>query len=180
MADMSARNAISYLAIVGCVLFLSACSSSEQPHMLSVYSDDDFRFWNGAGEANLAGQAFFKLPSGRVVTCAGEVVTLIPATSYNTEMEQDLEQGLGYPADYARKARQHDRKTVCDSAGHFAFEKLPALNWIILTRVTWQEESDIPLMSPDAAGGYIFQERKLENGGNKVILTNEDFVKDAD
>jgi hypothetical protein len=46
-----------------------------------------------------------------------------------------------------------------------------------MTRVAWQEPSSIPYMSSDAAG-YLYQEIKLGEGDNKLILSNLDFVKD--
>lgn len=192
----SDTNLARLMLLLASTATLTACSwvkplvSEPVPpaHMLTAYFDDDFRLWKGAGGAGLTGQAFFKTPDGRIVSCAGDKVTLLPATQYNTELEQYLGMGTGYPADYGRKAHLFNHEAVCDPAGHFQFEKIPAgLNWIVLTRVTWKEEPDlpmvssvIPMMSDGNKGGYLFQEVVLAEGSNKVILSNADFVKDKD
>jgi len=168
------------LLVAGVLPVLSACSSTERPHMLTPFVDTDFSRWKGTGDASLMGQAFVKLPSGRVVTCAGETVSLLPATGYNMELEQALDQGAGMPDDYSKRARAYDHKTTCDGAGRFSFENVPALNWIVLTRVNWQESSFYPLMGPEDKGGFLYQEKTLDDGANKVVLTRDDFVKDPD
>jgi hypothetical protein len=181
------RTSAMRVAVACLVLFgLAACSTPEPPRMLSVYNGDDFHFWTAKGDSTIAGQAFVKLPSGQVVTCAGETVLLIPATSYNLELEQNLEKGTGIPVDYDRHALQFEQKTVCDGTGRFAFDGLPHLNWLVVTRVNWQDAPSIPalasvgLSSPTKVGGYLFTEKKLESGTNKVLLTTEDFVKDVE
>ena len=171
---------IGSLMLTGAGALLSACSSSEPAHMLTPFLDTDFGRWKGPGDASVTGQAFVKLASGRVVTCAGETVSLVPATGYNMEMEQALGQGLGMPDDYSKRAHAYDRKTTCDGVGRFSFENVPAMNWIVLTRVNWQEPSFYPFLGPNDKGGFLYQEKTLDDGANNVILTKDDFIKDAE
>jgi hypothetical protein len=148
------------------------------PLVLTPFSDNDFARWKQNGTGTLSGQAFVKLPNGRVVTCAGETISLVPATGYNMELEKLLEDGRGYPVNYDRHEHKYDRKTMCDGSGHFAFDHLPALTWLVVTHVTWQEPSRIPLMSANEKGGYLFAEIELTESANKLTLSNQDFVAD--
>lgn len=155
-------------------------------HMLTPYFEDDFRFWKGTGPAGLTGEASLKRADGRVATCAGETVTLLPATQYNMELEQVLGKGTGYPPDYHKQAHVYNRETACDPTGHFRFEKIPSgVKWIVLTRIAWQETSDVPgissltaIVTDTSKGGYVYQELVLHDGSNAVVLSNADFVED--
>lgn len=182
------------LLLLASAMTLTACSwvkstvagPVEPVHMLTPYFEDDFRFWKGTGIAGLTGEASLKLADGRMATCAGETVTLLPATQYNMELEQALGKGTGYPPDYNKQAHVYNRETACDPTGHFRFEKIPSgVKWIVLTRIAWQATSDVPVVSSitsmvtdDTTGGYIYQEVPLHDGSNTVVLSNADFVKD--
>jgi hypothetical protein len=160
--------------------FLAGCSSGPAYQILTPFMADDFRTWSQAGKETITGQAFFKLPGGQVVTCAGESVSLLPATGYNTELEKLLETGKGYPPNYDRQAHRFDRKAMCDGAGKFSFDGVPHLNWLVVVRITWQEPSSIPYIGPYDKGGYLFQELQVDDTHTKVTLSNQDFVADTD
>jgi hypothetical protein len=172
-------------------LGLAACSTPPEPaHVLTPFSDDDFRFWSGGGDASIEGQANATLADGRKVSCAGQTVLLLPATAYNTELEQLLEKGKRIPDDYSRRARAYQRRTICDADGRFSFSNLPPLRWIVVSRANWEETITLYVLTEyipwwseeatDRTGGYFFLDKKLEHGRNKAVLTAEDFVKDAD
>lgn len=166
------------LAVVS-LLLAASCTSAPPVQILTPFHDDDFSTWNKSGPYTVTGQAFFKLPSGQVITCAGESVSLIPAVGYNTELEQILSSGKGYPANYDRHEHKYDHKAMCDGAGKFSFEAIPALNWIAVTRVTWSEPSSIPYMGAESKGGYLFSEIQVDDAHTKVMLSNQDFTADA-
>jgi hypothetical protein len=165
-----------FLAVV-VAAFLAGCAD-DLPQVFTPYSDNDFNAWRGAGLANVSGQAFYKMPSGRLITCAGDEIMLIPATGYNLEAEQSIGMGNGFPENYNKAAFKYVRKTMCDGAGHFSFEKLPTQNWIALTHISWQERSKMMFWTKDDEGGTLYQQVMLEPGDNKVILSNQDFVAD--
>lgn len=186
------------LLLLASATTLTACSwvkstvagPAEPVHMTTPYFEDDFRFWKGTGTASLTGEASVKFDDGRALSCAGGTVTLLPATQYNTELEQHLGKGAGYPPDYYKQAHVNNRETTCDPTGHFRFEKIPyGVKWIVLSRLTWQEAPDESTMSSITAmftdivtdqtkGGYIYQELLLHEGANTVVLSSPDFVKD--
>jgi hypothetical protein len=136
----------------------------------------------------LTGEASLKLDNGRVLTC--QTVTLLPATQYNTELEQSFGKGTGYPPDYNKQAHVYNREAACDPTGHFRFENLPyGVKWIVSSRLTWQNAPDestlssitsmvTDVVSDETRGGYIYQELPLHEGNNTVVLSNADFVKD--
>lgn len=160
------------------LLVASGCTSAPPAQILTPFFDGDFATWNKSGPYTVTGQAFFKMPSGQVITCAGENVSLVPAVAYNTELEQHLQRGEGYPPNYDRHAHKYDHKAMCDGAGKFSFDGIPALNWLVVTRVSWQEPSSIPYMGPDSKGGYLFSEIQVDEAHTKVVLSNQDFVED--
>lgn len=184
------------LLLLASATTLTACSwvkstvagPAEPIHMTTPYFEDNFRFWKGTGTASLTGEASFKLDDGRMLTC--QAVTLLPATQYNTELEQHLGKGVGYPPDYSKQAHVNNREAACDTTGHFRFEKIPyGVKWIVLSRLTWQQAAEETTMSSITAmvtdivtdetkGGYIYQELLLHEGANTVVLSNADFVKD--
>ena len=162
------------------VLGLAGCASVPQPQqILTPFFDDDFQTWKQSGPYTVTGQAFLKLPDGRTPTCAGGEVSLLPAVGYNTELEKILETGKGFPSNYERNARKYEYKALCDAAGKFVFTGIPALNWIVLTRIGWQEPSSTANSTPDMKGGWLFKELLVGDNRTTVTLTNPDFVADT-
>lgn len=168
---------MSRLLFVLSALLLAGCAS-DQPQVYTAYSDNDFSAWRGTGLAQVRGQAFYKMPSGRVLSCAGSDVMLIPATGYNMEAEQSIGAGKGFPENYERRGLKYARKTMCDGAGHFSFENLPTQNWIAYVHLTWQEPATVMFWSKNDEGGTLYREILLEPGDNKLILSNSDYVPD--
>ncbi|NIK89607.1 hypothetical protein FHS83_002925 [Rhizomicrobium palustre] len=160
-------------------LGLAGCASAPPQYMVTPFLDGDFQTWTQSGPYTVTGQAFVKLPDGHVITCAGGEISLLPAVGYNTELEQLLQNGKGIPVNYDRHARKYEHKTICDSTGHFSFDGIPALNWVVLTRVSWQEPSSIPYLGPEDKGGYLFGEIQVRENRTSLTLTNPDFVADA-
>jgi hypothetical protein len=180
---MAARY-ISPLVALAAALTLCACTTPEPAHMLTPFQHDDFRFWTDDGDASLEGTVALKLPSGEVRSCAGQTVSLLPATAYNTELEQTLEEGRGFPADYSKHARQYERKVECDANGRFFIGNLPSLNWIVMLHVGWDEPTTLPWTDTtvwqNVTGGYLIQQKRLTGGSNSIVLTKDDFVADSD
>lgn len=169
------------------LLVAGGCASEPAYQILTPFHDDDFQLWKQSGPYTISGQAFYKQPSGPVITCAGESVSLMPLTSYNMELSKLIESGKGFPPNYEKRAHKFDKTAMCDASGRFSFEGLPALNWLLITRVSWQENgtfSFVPYVGgPSDKGGWLFQEIQIESANNaptrlKVTLANPDFVAD--
>jgi hypothetical protein len=169
------------------LLLAGGCASEPAFQILTPFHDEDFTTWKQPGTYTVSGQAFYKLPAGQAITCAGESVALMPLTGYNMELSKLLESGKGFPANYERRAHKYDKKAMCDGDGRFRFDGLPALNWLLITRVTWQENGTFAFVpyfgGPSDKGGWLFQEISIESANNapstvKVTLSNQDFVAD--
>lgn len=178
---LSMKNTVRLCAVAVAffsVQFLAGCASDDA-QVFSPYMEETFRAWQGAGPSNLDGQAFYKMPSGRLVSCAGSKVTLLPANGYNVEALQSIGAGKGMPVNYNRSALKFSHTTMCDGSGRFSFQKLPNQNWIVLINLSWQEKGGATaLWSKEDKGGSLYQEILLEPGDNKIVLSNPDFVAD--
>lgn len=176
--DFAVLSRLMPFAALALLIALGGCASDAQQQILTPFLDGDFNTWKQQGPFTVTGQAFYKQPGGRVITCAGESVSLMPAVGYNTELEQILQNGKGFPPNYDRHARKYDRKAMCDGAGKFSFDNVPALNWIVITRVSWQEPSAIPYMGSDDHGGWLLTELQVDDNHTHVMLSNPDFIED--
>jgi hypothetical protein len=180
-------KAIRILAF-GSLLLTGGCASEQPNQILTPFLDNDFQTWKQSGSYTVSGQAFFRQPNGQTITCAGQAVSLMPLTGYNMELSKLLESGHGMPPNYERRAHRYDRTVMCDGGGRFTFEGIPALGWLLVTRVNWQESttlSAIPYIGgPDNKGGWMFREIIIESSspGNaiRVMMSNQDFVADQD
>jgi hypothetical protein len=162
-------------------LTLAGCAADREADDYTAYSDSDFRTWAGAGPAALSGQVAYRLADGRTLTCAGGSVMLLPASGYNLDAEESFAAGKGFPANYDRNAYKFVRETPCDGGGRFKFDGLPAQNWIVLARVTWQESApsyEFWKIDDTQKSGYLFREILLDAGSNAVVLSNREFVED--
>lgn len=162
------------LALLSALVLLTGCSV-EAPSVFSPYVEDTFHSWMGKGPATLDGQAFYKLPSGRVISCAGSMVSLMPANGYNHEVEQNILSGDGFPDNYNRSAQKYNRQTVCDGYGKFVFKDVPEQNWIVLIHLSWQEANMLGFGKVDQAG-YLVREVMLNAGQNSLVMSNQEFV----
>lgn len=166
-----------FVLAAAAVLMLAGCAP-DLPEVFSPYLEETFQPWVGQGRANINGQAFYKMPSGRLISCAGTEVWLMPANGYNIEALQSIGMGKGLPENYNKSAFKFTRKTICDGAGRFAFPNIPTQNWIVMVHLSWQDTSPMTLWLKADEGGTLYQEVLLDPGDNKLILSNQEFVAD--
>jgi hypothetical protein len=101
------------------------------------------------GTGSVTGQAFLRTRSGDVKFGAGNVVHLVPATSYSDEwFEREVRGGEVLEEEDARAAHYHWTSRA-DGFGGFQFDDLPAGNYYLACRITWE----IP--DPRAAGRFV-------------------------
>ena len=168
------------LMVSASCVFLCGCAPTApiQPYVIeTAYRDSDFKPYGAPGSATLTGQAFLKTVGGDVKTCAGNKVTLAPATAYNLEALSHLS---SLPVTDPR-AKAAAKTAICDAEGKFEFDSVPPLKWIVVTLVTWgvpQVEDGIfgPVVNTEEQGGALTQIADLKPGHNRVILTDVDRV----
>lgn len=116
------------------------------------------------------GSGFMRQQGGGVVTCAGNVVTLIPATRYAQERMAAI---------YGAGRVSSDRKitfspevsayrsltltTRCNAQGGFAFERVADGDFFVVTTVSW-------VVANRAQGGAIYSPVTVR-GGRAVEVT---------
>jgi hypothetical protein len=166
---MRMRAALAGLALLGTV----GCASME-PMVVPVAFDPQAGSWIlERGSGSIGGQAFLRQQGGGVVTCAGAMVGVLPATAYATErmrlLYQSTERGFNQlrrvedaPMDYQQQTRQ----AQCDAQGRFRIADLPPGEYYLVTRVVWA-------VGGAQQGGSIMRRVRLAPGQNaEVILTS--------
>jgi hypothetical protein len=162
-APSTVLSAMIALALVGGCQSRTPITSSFDPRPAQVQLKP--------GSNTINGSAFMRKASGSIVTAAGEIVYLIPATAYAEERFAKLfPRGKLNPAsapqatdaadaDYARLMRQ----TKADKQGQFQFDNVGAGVWFVSTRVTWSDPRErLP------AGGAIYERVEIKGQGQTV------------
>lgn len=130
------------------------------------------------GKNTIRGSALMRQVGGGTVTCAGEEVTLIPATYYAEERMQNIfgnttgkaksfqeimVEGKAVFVNDDPDYRKLTKKTICDPQGFFNFEKVADGEFFVATRISWKANPNINI--PE--GGLLFKRVKV-GGGEKV------------
>lgn len=163
-------------------LCLSGCNAPQQamPYTLTAsFQEAEFKPYAAPGPAQIAGQAFLKTVGGDVKTCAGNRVSLVPATSYNAEALQHASAQLSNPDE---RVKSFTKSTICDAEGRFEIDRLAARKWYVVTNVSWgvpQVEDGMfgPIVVTDQQGGFLMQQIDLKPGKNSIILTDADRIR---
>ena len=167
---------VTILIFIAAAQCLAGCAPHEPYVIQTAYSDADFQPWTGPGTATLRGQAFLKTVGGDVKMCAGETVSLMPATAYNKEVMSPAAEGD--KANRDPSADKYVRTTVCDGEGRFVFANLPAKEWLVQARVVWGVPTGgHSLFLPDVQqqGGFLLKDVVLSPGENAVVMADADI-----
>ena len=145
-------------------LAYAGCSARQEPvrkfapsfaQMQTKFDYSEHEPYAKPGENGISGQAFLTRQGENVVTCAGNRVLLLPATSYFREMfwhmivagSEPKPPETRYPS-----LKSMIRRTECDAQGNFSFSAIPDGTWFILTQVNAKH------------GGVLITEMTLPNG----------------
>jgi hypothetical protein len=156
--------------LLSCLL-LAACNSAPAP--TARFDPAEAAFLDKPGNTTIRGQAFLPDPTGQVAVryAAGEVVRLIPATSYARARlgyyfkGEKFAPAVSIPAndpdpDYL--ARQ--RVTKADPRGRFEFANVPPGRYFLSTQVIWKAENKY---LPD--GGLIYEEATVTGAETEPV-----------
>lgn len=122
------------------------------------------------GNNEISGSAFLRQQGGGVVTCAGQDVTLIPATTYarrvvialyGTATEQARNQGRSVRIEPSSdEFGKLVKTTQCDAQGNFSFENITDGEFFLETKVTW-------VVAGSTNGGAIIRPVRV-SGGERI------------
>jgi hypothetical protein len=138
-------------------IFLSGCAEIEEVPVVTTYKPIDYIEYMKAGTGEITGQAFMRQKGGVVVTCAGQVVMLVPNEGIFVEIDKIYESGKKPIKPKVDLNSDAVKKTKCDAQGNFMFNHVPAGQWIIQTEVRW-EAGNFP------QGGYLSEKIYLYAG----------------
>lgn len=125
------------------------------------------------GKNSIRGSALVRQGGGGVVTCAGGIVTLVPATLYADERMAGVakiyrEEGFSgvrdqkFDPDDAAYA-QIVRQTTCDALGFFEFENVADGAFYVQTDVSWK-------VNYKTQGGFLMQRVSLKGGSKTTVV----------
>ena len=151
------------IIIFGCI---------QAPHkIMSPINDNELAPYLKKGTASIVGQAYRKLGWHDVKYGSGDTIYLMPVCAYTSEFI------LGVLSVKREETIDHRlipyvRKTVVGSEGHFAFLKLPAGSYYVMTVINWEGASGYK-GSLAVTSGVAYKLVSVSKGEHvKVIVTN--------
>jgi len=136
--------------------------------MVTPFNEIEFLPYMGYGTSTIQGQAFLKTRGGQVRYAAGNTVSLIPVTSYSSEIWQaSLYGGMVNGVD----GRWHiyNRNATADGFGNFEFTNIPAGEYYIECPIFWEVPGRYGL---ERTGAVVKKQTKVgPNQTVKVIMT---------
>lgn len=141
------------------------------------FNSDEVSFIRKTGNAEISGQAFMRQNGGGVVTCAGQVVQLIPAGKYARERFTGIYGNeMGGKIGVLQSASQNGldpqyltmtKSESCDAEGDFVFNNIAAGSYYVITAVTWTVGNQI---IPE--GGALAKLVDIKDGQKVRVLLN--------
>jgi len=140
-------------ALLVLCLAVTGCQSSAPPPAISAQSEVPFNpaeaaFIKKSGKAVIKGEAFQRSPTGSVIHAAGEVVRLIPQSSYAKDRFAKLYGDEKFiPARSIPKVEADPayialtRTTKVDDRGKFSFDHVPPGAYFVTTQVSWNDKA---------------------------------------
>lgn len=170
----SSRNGetmpLSRLLLVTLTLVASSCTSYPPPEWRPTtdVTEAEYEQYLGKGTCQVSGQAFLRQRGGGVVTAAGSIVTLDPATSTAIEWWKKagtifVHRHLTPPSPNFHKAR---RTTPADADGRFKFVDVRPGKYYVRTEVIWHVG-----IAPQ--GGLVGQLVEVKQGRPTEVILNK-------
>lgn len=129
------RRRLPPVTLAAMAFLLGACAAP-QP-MTSAFDPAEHAPFAGSGSGTIEGQAFLKTKGGEVKLGAGNLVSVVPATSYWREWrDRTVVRGVELRGGDER-ANEFLREAQADGEGRFRFDNLPAGNYIVTCDIRW-------------------------------------------
>lgn len=163
------------LFTVCCLLVLTACATPPMDfHVQSPFNPAVAARMLADGTNTIKGSAVMRQRGGGVVTCAGGVVTLVPATDYAIERMSAIYGGANiitrrHNRTFIPDPPEYDtmvKTTHCDAQGFFKFERLADGDFFVITVVAWQ------VQRYQVEGGALMRRVAVQGGRTaEIVLT---------
>ncbi len=165
------------------LIALSACVTTApqyqapSPHqMTNAFNTEVASTILETGNSTITGQSFLRQNGGGVVTCAGQIVSLIPATEYAREYIKVKHGDKAYSSvspqhhyilspeitDLDMNFDKYQRETVCNAGGRFVFNNVPAGAYYLKTLVDWKVRY--------SQGGYMIDLIIVKDNQTKEVI----------
>ena len=172
------------VAILSSAILMGCAAPKPQPQqkikLYTLFNKEQAEQQMADGNNTIKGSALMRQVSGGVVTCAGQTISVYPATTYAYERIRNL-----YGSDTAgtRNAfaiqnnpdpfettdvdyQKYQKRTLCDTQGFFKFEKMADGEFFIVSAITWKANPN----SQFYEGGWMMRKVKLSGGEVKEIV----------
>ncbi len=159
------------LLMVFCGVVLSGCAETFSK-MKTPFVEAEFLPFISVGTGVVVGQAFAKSVQGDVKLAAGEMVELVPLTTYTRERFEraTLNEERLEPRD--PRLTKYIRKTVANATGDFEFTDVPPGDYLVFCDIRWAVEDTT--VFPIKVGGLAYGEVSVKEGGrHKVIVSHQ-------
>lgn len=135
---------------------LAACAGNPPVRIAAPFSPAQARAMLESGDNQIVGRAILWLSSGAVISCAGEAVTLYPATAYARDWArlsyETVDPDKPSPPNFHYRSRSEgpvkftvdqafldlSRTVPCDPDGNFIFANVGNGEFYVVARIAWQ------------------------------------------
>jgi hypothetical protein len=150
------------------ISILSGCAQNRAISLTGSFDENQAKKMLEKGNNSIKGSALIRQQGGGIVTCAGGIVLLMPATGYAKEWAMNLYgsdvQGYFQTGPVGIDFENVDKRfytsvrhTNCNAAGFFEFKEVADGTFYVFTKINWHAGGAIQ-------GGSIMQSIKTENG----------------
>lgn len=132
------------------------------------------------GPNTIKGSSLMRQVNGGVVTCAGESVQLLPATTYAAERVRHIYGSDTAGIRLASVAQSNPepfettdpdfesrfKNTTCDAQGYFKFERVADGEFFVLSGIVWKANPRSVIFE----GGFMMRRIKVQGGETKELV----------
>jgi len=153
--------------LIGLILTATIAGCSRPYQMTTPFNELEFLPYLGYGTSTIQGQAFLKTRGGAVRYAAGNTVSLIPVTSYSSEVWQAS--SYGQVAGVDQRWYIYNRNSTADGFGNFEFKNIPSGDYYLECSIFWEVPGRFGL---ERTGAVVKKQTKVRpNQTVKVVLT---------
>lgn len=149
---------------------LSACGPATVK-INAPFDENQAKAMLAPGKNQVSGSALIRQAGGGIVTCAGNMVLLMPVTEYAKQWARHVygtdqngyrpTAGRGIEFEGADTFFKNVKSTNCDVEGKFTFQNIADGEFFVFTKINWTVQDQF---GPVIQGGSIMRRIALSNG----------------